>query len=58
MNLAAFTSNLLSQITEFTKYWEENHKKNPEEFPAEMNQAEWEEQMVMWYDTHADKYDG
>lgn len=48
MNIEEYVKNEKKLLEEFTKYWDENNKKNPEVYFSQLPQEEWDEQFSIF----------
>lgn len=49
LSLAQWKANKIAEVYAFDIYWKANHYENPEDFPAVLPEADWEEQFsFMW----------
>ena len=48
MKFEQWFKNEVYNIERFYKYWEKEHKKNPEIFPMQMDSGDWNEQFDLF----------
>ncbi len=48
LTIEKFVKKELKNLTQFEKYWDKNHIKNPKDFPKSLNAADWHEQYELF----------
>jgi hypothetical protein len=51
MNLDSFNTLLFKHTTEFISKYRAGHAENPDNWPLEMNEADWVDQFMTWLDS-------
>jgi len=49
--LEAFVKEVRDDVLRFERYWVQQHKKKPEQYPMEMNSGDWNEQFLAFLET-------
>ena len=50
MKLNEYVTSLQERLKKFQALWEKMNSENPDHWPAEMNEGDWDEQFIFCYD--------
>lgn len=51
MKLYGFVAEVMKTAEGFRRYWDAKHEEDPVRFPAEMSEAEWDDQFTAYCET-------
>lgn len=52
MDRQEFMGKLYKSIQDFESHWNQQQRENPEDWPNEMEEAEWWEQAIIWLENY------